>query len=38
MHYLKDMESEQGYKQSCVYEDRHLYKKVYFNPGLYDEN
>ncbi len=32
---LRNYESEDGYKQSCVYEIRHFYDKLYFNPGIY---
>ncbi len=31
---LKNYESENGTKQSCSYESRHFYNKLYFNPGL----
>ena len=31
---LKNYESEFGTKQSCSYEVRHFYKKLYLNPGL----
>ena len=33
-HQLKSYESEFGTKQSCSYENRHFYKKLYLNPGL----
>merc|ERR1719187_3200038 len=32
---LKGYETERGTKQSFAYEVIHLYKKLYFNPGLY---
>ena len=31
---MRRYESEHGTKQSCAYEVRHFYKKLYFNPGL----
>ena len=31
---LRDYESEQGFKQSCSYESRHFYNKLFFNPGI----
>ena len=31
---LKNYESENGFKQSCSYENRHFYNKLYFNPGI----
>lgn len=34
---LTRYESEVGTKQSFSYEVRHFYKKLYFNPGLYQE-
>ena len=33
-HQLKNYESEFGTKQSCSYEVRHFYKKLFLNPGL----
>ena len=36
---MRNYESEFGTKQSCSYEVRHFYKKLFFNPGIYfDEN
>ena len=32
---MKYYESEYKTKQSCSYEVRHFYKKLYFNPGMY---
>lgn len=32
--WLSNRESELSSKQSCSYEVRHLYKKIYFNPGF----
>ena len=38
-HEMRNYESEFGTKQSCSYEVRHFYKKLFFNPGIYfDEN
>jgi hypothetical protein len=31
---LREFESPSGGKQSYSYEVRHMYKKLYFNPGL----
>ena len=31
---MRYRESEYSTKQSCSYEVRHFYKKVFFNPGL----
>jgi len=31
---LSEFENEQGEKQTCNIEMRHLYKRIYFNPGL----
>ena len=31
---MKYYESEWGTKQSCSYEVRHFYKKLFFNPGI----
>ena len=31
---LRGYESESGTKQSCSYENRHFYNKLYFNPGI----
>ena len=31
---LRSYESENGSKQSCSYENRHFYNKLYFNPGI----
>jgi len=31
---LSQYESENGTKQSCSYDVRHFYKKLYFNPGI----
>jgi hypothetical protein len=38
MFYLKEKETSAGSKQSCNVENRHFYKKLYFNPGLFDES
>ena len=36
---MRNYESEFGTKQSCSYEVRHFYKKLFFNPGIhFDEN
>ena len=36
---MRNYESEFGTKQSCSYEVRHFYKKLFFNPGIYfDQN
>ena len=32
---MRNYESEFGTKQSCSYEVRHFYKKLFFNPGIY---
>ena len=38
-HEMRNYESEFGTKQSCSYEVRHFYKKLYFNPGIcFDQN
>ena len=38
-HEMRNYESEFGTKQSCSYEVRHFYKKLFFNPGIYfDQN
>ena len=34
---MREFESEKGNKQSSSYEVIHFYKKLYFNPGLYEE-
>ena len=34
-HEMRNYESEFGTKQSCSYEVRHFYKKLFFNPGIY---
>jgi len=34
---LSQFENEQGEKQTCNIEMRHLYKRIYFNPGLPDD-
>jgi len=34
---LRGYESEQGFKQSCSYESRHFYNKLFFNPGIVKE-
>ena len=34
---MRNYESEFGTKQSCSYEVRHFYKKLFFNPGIYFE-
>ena len=34
---LRSYESEQGFKQSCSYESRHFYNKLFFNPGIVKE-
>jgi len=34
---LKGYETERGTKQSFAYEVIHFYKKLYFNPGLYNQ-
>ena len=31
-------ESECGTKQSSLYEVRHFYKKLYFNPGITEDS
>ncbi len=31
---LKEYKTPEGFQQSCNMDLRHLYKKVYFNPGL----
>ncbi len=33
-HQIRFYESEFSTKQSCSYEVRHFYKKLFFNPGL----
>ena len=36
---MRNYESEFGTKQSCSYEVRHFYKKLFFNPGIcFDQN
>ena len=35
---LRGYESEQGFKQSCSYESRHFYNKLFFNPGIVKED
>jgi len=38
-HEMRNYESEFGTKQSCSYEVRHFYKKLFFNPGIcFDQN
>jgi hypothetical protein len=32
--YLSKFTNEQGEKQTCNIEMRHLYKRIYFNPGI----
>ncbi len=34
---MRYYESETGTKQSCSYEVRHFYKKLFFNPGIVRE-
>ena len=34
---MREYESESGNKQSSSYEVIHFYKKLYFNPGLYED-
>ncbi len=35
---MRYYESEFGTKQSCSYEVRHFYKKLFFNPGIYSDD
>ena len=34
---LSGFKSEDGEKQTCNIEMRHLYKKIYFQPGIFQE-
>ena len=34
---LSGFESEEGEKQTCNIEMRHLYKKIYFQPGIFQQ-
>ena len=31
---MRNYEDENGMKQTCSYEVRHFYRKVYLNPGI----